>query len=129
MTLAIGGSSTPTKPPHGELRVDVRDYGAKGDGITDNSVPIQAAIDDLISKMSFPNAYKGVVFIPSAPLPYAVVDTLWVDAENIEIQGEGWGTQVQMREAFDISLRRTAYRIPESEWNACAAPNQQLESP
>ena len=114
MTLAIGGSSAPAKPPHGGLWVDVRDHGAKGDGVTNNSVPIQAAIDDLILKMTFPNAYKGVVFIPSAPLPYAVVQTLWVDSENIEIQGEGWGTQVQMlarHSTFLFGVRRTEYQI------------------
>jgi hypothetical protein len=114
MTLAIGGSSTPAKPFHGGLWVDVLDYGAKGDGITDNSAPIQAGIDDLISKMGFPNAYKGVVFLPSAPLPYAVVNTLWVDAENIEIQGEGWGTQIQMRarhSTFFFGVRRIEYQI------------------
>jgi hypothetical protein len=114
MTLAIGDSSTPAKPFHGGLWVDVRDYGAKGDGITDNSTPIQAAIDDLISTMGFPNAYKGVVFIPSASLPYAVVDTLWVDAENIGLQGEGWGTQIQMRarhSTFRFGVRRTEYQM------------------
>ena len=113
MTLAIGGSSVPAKPPHGGLWVDVRDYGAKGDGVTDNSVPIQAAIDDLISKMTFPNSFKGVVFIPSAPLPYAIVETLWIDAQNVEIQGEGWGTQVQMlarHSAFLFGVRRTEYQ-------------------
>jgi hypothetical protein len=118
MTLAIGGSSAPAKPPHGGLWVDVRDYGAKADnGATDNSIPFQAAIDDLIAKMVYPTTTKGTVFIPSAPLPYGVAETIWVDAQNIEIQGEGWGSYVGMtnrHSTFLFGVRRTEYQTVNS---------------
>lgn len=97
MSLAIGGTSDPARSPHGTLWVDVRDYGAKADnGVTDNSVPFQAAIDDLASKLQGNYDAKGVVFIPNAPQAYYVNKSIWVDRDNIEIQGEGWGTRVLM---------------------------------
>src|SRR5262245_36544046 len=112
MPLAIGGSSVPGKPPHGALWVDVRDYGAKADnGVTDNAVPFQAAIDDLASKLANSPSAKGVVFIPNAPQVYGVKSTVWVDRDNIEIRGEGWGSCVQMlgykHSVFLFGVRRT----------------------
>ena len=107
---------------HGELWVDVRDYGAKSDGgITDNSGPIQAAIDALSSKLAGKPILKGVVFIPSASLPYMVTKSIWVDAPNIEIQGEGWGSQVQMnggykRPVFIFGIRRVEQALVSGQW-------------
>ena len=96
MPLAIGGSSAPPKSPHGTLWVDVRDYGAKCDnGITDNSIPFQAAVDALAAKLAGLGG-KGVVYIPSAPQSYGVLNSVWVDSDNIEIQGDGWGSSVTM---------------------------------
>jgi len=113
MTLAIGGSSVAGKPPHGTLWVDVRDYGAKADsGITDNSGPFQAAVDDLASRLAtYQPSPKGVVFIPSATGFYHVSKTVWVDQDNIEIRGEGWGSMVIMdnyskHSVFQFGLKR-----------------------
>ena len=96
MSLAIGGSSAPATPAHGTLWVDVRDFGAAADGMTDNSGPFQAAIDYLISQISGLVTTKGIVYIPSAPGGYLVGKSIWVDAHNIEIQGDGWGTCIFM---------------------------------
>lgn len=105
MTLAIGGSSSPANPTHGALWVDVRDYGAKADnGVTDNSIPIQAAIDDVGSRLPVQGGSKGVVFIPSAPLPYIVNKSIWVDSSNVEVRGEGWGSTVLMTGGYKHSV-------------------------
>src|SRR5579883_2915334 len=112
MPPAIGGSWRPALA-HGSLWVDIRDFGAKADnGVTDNSGPIQAAVDALGAELNQnPHGPKGVVFIPSATLPYVVSKTIWVDHPNIEIRGEGWGSQVAMspfakHSVFLFGLRR-----------------------
>jgi hypothetical protein len=95
MALPISGSSVPASFSSDTL-VDVRDYGAKCDnGITDNSIAFQAAVDSLKASLSgLP--YKGVVYIPSGTGSYAISKSIWVDASNIEIQADSWGSTVAM---------------------------------
>ena len=115
MTLAIGGSPASTNPSHGELWVNVCDYGAKADdGLTDNSAAIQSAIDYLISKLANSPHARGVVFFPSSPRAYAVTKTLWIDAPNIEIRGEGYGSVLSLlggnrHNLLQFGIRRTEY--------------------
>ncbi|GAC1463639.1 MAG: hypothetical protein NVSMB9_01310 [Isosphaeraceae bacterium] len=122
MPLAIGGSFVPTRPQHGSLWVDVRDYGAKADnGITDNSIPFQAAIDDMALKLQGSLDLKGVIFIPSAPLSYIVNKSIWVDSKNIEIQGEGWGSSVIMasypkHSVFIFGIQRKWTKFINGSW-------------
>ena len=61
--------------------VNVKDFGAKGDGITDDTASIQAAIDSKYPK-------GGVVYIPSGK--YKVSSTI-VLPQNIYIVGDGAG--------------------------------------
>ena len=67
--------------------VNVRDYGAAGDGITDDTAAIQAAID----------AAKGTgqkvttVFIPAGN--YRLTDEISID-RRVNIQGTGVGSQI-----------------------------------
>jgi Pectate lyase superfamily protein len=101
MCAAIGGASVSGRPSRGDLWVDVRDYGAKGDGgITDNASAFQAAVDAAIAKVGGLPFKKGIVFIPSAPQFYLVSRSIWVDSDNIEIQGEGWGSLVWLNGYF-----------------------------
>ena len=92
MSLAIGGSSaaTPSIPAHGTQWVDVRNFGAVGDGLTDSTAAFQAAVDHLIA------IGGGTVFVPSAPANYLVTKSIWVDASNIEIVGEGISSSILM---------------------------------
>ena len=123
MAIAVGGSTIPPLNSKGTFWVDVRNYGAKADnGFTDNSVPIQAAIDALAAKLgSNTNGPKGIVYIPSAPLPYVVYKTIWVDSPNIEIQGDGWGSQVAMspfckHNVFQFGVRRVEQSVINGTW-------------
>ena len=124
MPLAIGGSSAPTRPPRGVFWVDVRDYGAKADnGLTDNTGPFQAAIDDLAAKLQALTYPSGVVFIPAATKPYGVYTPVFVDHDNITIQGEGQGTLVTMagggsHSIFIFGVRR----VQEAFVNGTAVP-------
>jgi len=122
MALAIGGSSAPAKPPRGSLWVDVRDYGAKADGgATDNSGPFQAAVDDLATKLRGNFNSSGVVYIPSAPKPYFLNKSVWVDADNIEVRGDGWGSRVSMNggnrhSVFLFGIRRVEQQYSNGSW-------------
>lgn len=111
MPLAIGGSAAPSRPPKGAFWVDVRDYGAIADnGHTDNSGPFQAAIDDLAARLKALTYPSGVVFIPGATKPYGINKPVYVDQDNITIQGEGTGTVILMaggcHSVFIFGVRR-----------------------
>jgi hypothetical protein len=66
--------------------VSVKDFGAKGDGVTDDTMAIQAAIN------SFP-AGDGTVFFPAGS--YKVTDTITVAQNRVHLVGAGsWATQL-----------------------------------
>ncbi|MEI9974435.1 MAG: glycosyl hydrolase family 28-related protein [Ignavibacteriota bacterium] len=50
-------------PPTSGYTVNVRDYGAKGDGVTDDTSAIQTAINQLESRGG------GVLTVPAGTLP------------------------------------------------------------
>lgn len=63
---------------------NVKAYGAKGDGVTDDTAAIQAAINACQS-----NGYGGIVFIATGGR-YLVSDTLSITGQNVHIIGPGW---------------------------------------
>lgn len=80
--IQAGAGATPrTVQDKARESVSVKDFGAKGDGVTDDSVAFQAAIN--FAKSNAP--YKRCVFVPSGH--YIV--TLVSCPESIEIAGEG----------------------------------------
>jgi hypothetical protein len=64
--------------------VSVKDFGAVGDGVTDDTVAIQAAIDSLTN--------GGVVFIPSGA--YITTAELSINVPGVTIQGQGCGDKL-----------------------------------
>lgn len=63
---------------------DVRRYGAKADGVVDDTAAIQAAID----AVPIGTDYSVIVYLPSGM--YKITDTLTIpDNSNIELQGGG----------------------------------------
>ncbi len=58
--------------------IDVRDFGAIGDGITDDTAAIQSAIDA---------CNGGVVYFP--PLPFKITDTLLLTKHHVSLLGDG----------------------------------------
>lgn len=65
---------------------NVKLYGAKGDGTTDDTTAIQAAIT------AVQNAGGGTVIFPEGT--YKITSTLIISADNIELIGSGWNAQL-----------------------------------
>ena len=66
-------------------RVNVKDYGAVGDGETDDTDAIQAAIDAI---------NVGTVYLPEGVF---LVEKI-VSKANVTIQGCGWGTVIKLKD-------------------------------
>jgi len=60
--------------------VSVKDFGAIGDGVTDDTVAIQAAVDSFGSN-------GGTVFFPSGQ--YSISSTIAITKDNVWLQGDG----------------------------------------
>ena len=60
--------------------VNVKDFGATGDGVTDDTAAIQAAINSLSNK------YGGQIYFP--PGQYLVTDEIVIDKQNCSLRGE-----------------------------------------
>ncbi len=68
------------------LVYNVKSYGAAGNGAVDDTTAIQAAIT------AAQTAGGGVVFFPQGTYPISA--TLICSADNIEVVGAGWGSQI-----------------------------------
>ena len=66
-----------------QLTLSVKDYGALGDGRTDDAVAIQKAVDAAGA------AGGGMVLIPASDQPYLVTRAIKVTHSNIELRGKG----------------------------------------
>jgi hypothetical protein len=62
--------------------VNVKDFGAKGDGVTDDTYAIQASIDSLVDTQA-----KGVVLIPTGK--YVINSKLEIDVAYVSIKANG----------------------------------------
>lgn len=85
-----GARLRPTADRFGEP-VNVREFGAKGDGITDDSVAIQAAYD------SFPASYNRHLYFP--PGTYLLSRPLRL-LRYFSLSGEYWSTEIRAATDF-----------------------------
>ena len=76
-------------PATGSLWVNVLDFGARADnGVTDNSVPFQAAIDHVASVKGSWSSHGGVVYVPSSAEPYGFHKSVYLDHDGITLRGD-----------------------------------------
>lgn len=78
----------PSLVPKANLAINVKDHGAKGDGTTDDSAAIQAAIDRANT------AGGGTVFVPRTPDYYKIVARIAMKTK-VRLTGEGYGSTLQ----------------------------------
>jgi hypothetical protein len=81
--------------------VNVKWFGAKGDGATDDTTAIQAASDSLTS--------GGVVFFPRAT--YLHNSALTISNNDVIFVGEGWGTKLKAGATMAQQIEVTGVRI------------------
>lgn len=78
----LGQAADPGPAPIGGYGVDVRAFGAKGDGVTDDTNAIKAAI------ASRPGG-RATIYLPSIGPGYLVTDTLLVSHDRMNFVGDG----------------------------------------
>jgi hypothetical protein len=77
--------------------VNVRDFGAIGDGVTNDSAAFQAAL-------SAAQARSGVAYVPASPNPYVIGAALVLDGVGLVGDGPGSMLKLAMATGFGVQL-------------------------
>lgn len=91
-----GADTARTLGEHLSVRVNVKDFGAKGDGVTDDSAAFQAAI-------TAAQARNSPVYVPASPAPYLLGTSLVLD--GLAMHGEGAGSLLKTSIASGAGLQ------------------------
>lgn len=74
----------------------MKDYDAKGDGITDDTIAIQSTLSACIN-----STFGGTVFFPSGL--YLVTSTLFINSSvPLQFRGEGWSSNILWSSSTDL---------------------------
>lgn len=84
------GATTRTLQSKLSETVSVKDFGAVGDGVTDDTAAIQAAIDSFNPYLAQYSLFSGVVFLPKGT--YKVSQLLL--RNGVVLRGDGRGTRI-----------------------------------
>ena len=84
-----GGTGAVSRTVANRLRdfVSVKDFGAVGDGVADDTVAIQAAINSIADSGNLGRGGGPVLLFPQGS--YNISASLTINAKNLEIQGDG----------------------------------------
>ena len=75
-------------------KVSVKDFGAKGDGITDDTLAIQTAIDSV-------PATGGTVFVPAGD--YRISNSIAIGHDNTILTGEGAASIIRLMDNANVA--------------------------
>lgn len=85
------GAATVTMQDKARERISVKDFGAVGDGVADDTAAIQAAIDSISPNQSFRGS---IIYLPRGQYritaPITLTSYAVDNAINIGIEGDGW---------------------------------------
>jgi len=87
LVTSSGGTTARTLGEHVATLVNVRDFGALGDGVTDDAAAFQAAIAAAQTRAS-------PVYVPASPTAYLLGATLTLD--GVSMVGEGAGSTLKL---------------------------------
>ncbi len=112
MAFAVGGT-TSSRSPWGSHTIDARDYGVQADG-NDCSAALQAAVDAAMLSIQVRDGTtrRAMVHVPSAQASYVLNNPVYIDSDNVGIQGEGRGVtcfatgQFPQKPGFVLGLPR-----------------------
>nr|7CHU_A Chain A, Putative pectin lyase [Geobacillus virus E2]7CHU_B Chain B, Putative pectin lyase [Geobacillus virus E2]7CHU_C Chain C, Putative pectin lyase [Geobacillus virus E2] len=69
------------------IAVNVKEFGTKGDGVTDDTVAIQNAINSIVSSLNNASGQGGIVYFPTGT--YKVTSKITINKSNIRLVGAG----------------------------------------
>ncbi len=98
MVTPAGASTARALGEHLAATVNVRDFGAIGDGVTDDSAAFQAAI-------TAAQARSAVVTVPASATPYLIGASLVLD--GVALLGDGPGSMLKLGLASGFALQLT----------------------
>jgi hypothetical protein len=93
-----------------DLHASVKEFGAKGDGTTDDTAAIQSAINTVQT------AGGGTVFLPVGT--YIVTDTLVIDDRAVRILGDGWAMDDEF--STSVSIHGSWIKLGDGAFNSAS---------
>lgn len=98
LVTSTGATTARALGEHLAAVVNVRDFGAIGDGVSDDTAAFQAAL-------AAAQARSGVAYVPASPNPYVIGVGLALD--GVSLVGDGPGSVLKLALASGFALRLT----------------------
>gem|GEM_PF-6504676 len=129
--LAMAKPASATAPASPPVLVDVRDHGARGDGVTDDTASIQAAIDAAAWTDATRTAWRGAS-VYFAPGTYLISQTLVLPSYTSLLGEPGWRSRIKLANGADCDMVSTLTDGTYSEFQAlehlCLEGNRENQS-